>query len=83
MTTYKVITERQLQYLNILLNRYFGDNRKLYLSLFYDKESSKDLSVLEASEIIEKFVDENPDKDKNISMALNEIYKKQGQKSLL
>jgi len=77
------ITDRQLKYLNILLNRYFGDNRKLYLKMFYEVDSSKELSKFQASEIIEKFVDDNKDKDKNIALVQNEIYKKLGQQSLL
>jgi len=79
----KPITDRQLKYLNILLNRYFGGNRKIYLDLFYQVDSSKKLSLLQASEIIEQFVDENPEKDKNVAKALNKIYVKLGQQSLL
>lgn len=76
------ITSRQLVYLNILLSNVFGENRKLYLELFYKVDSSKDLSFEQAHEIIEKFVPENPDLKMEIDVSLRKIYKHLGQREL-
>ncbi len=77
------ITEKQLKYLNILLTQSFGEfNRKIYLKHFYKVESSKDLSKEKASEIIEKFVDDNPKKYENIAIAMEKIYELIGQRKL-
>ena len=51
--------------------------------MFYGADSSKELTLDEASEIIEKFGPENPEKQKNISSAFNQIYEAQGQQKLL
>lgn len=60
-----------------------GDqNRKLYLKIFYNVDSSKDLTKEQAHEIIEKFLDENPEREMNRSLALHKIYKATGQKSM-
>ena len=67
------ITEKQLVYLNILLNNAFGENRKLYLKLNYEIDSSKDLDFDQAHEIIEKFIPENPEMEKNVDISLRKI----------
>ena len=78
------ITDRQLKYLNILLSEAFGEaNRKTYLWLFYKTKSSRDLDVETASEIIEKFVPDNNEREKHIGQAQNKIYEFLGQKTLL
>jgi hypothetical protein len=78
------ITERQLKYLNILLTKNLGEeNRKLYLEIFYNINSSKKLDLLQASEIIEKFHPDNPDREKEVAEVMNKIYEKIGQKKLI
>lgn len=78
-----LITDKQLKYLNILLVSAFGkDNRIFYLRLFHRVRSSKHLSKELASEIIGKFVDDNPDKEKNIVEAKERIYEFLGQTKL-
>lgn len=77
------ISPRQLKYLNILLVKNLGeDHRKIYLKLFYNVESSKDLTKYQASEIIEKFVEENPMREENKAIAQNKIYRELGQRDL-
>ena len=76
------ITPRQIKYLNILLSEAFGENRKLYLKLFYKVDSSRDLSLYQASEIIEKFVPDNGKRDENVRSALGKIYECLGQRKL-
>lgn len=73
------ITKRQLKYLNILLSKAFGGYRKIYLKEFCEVDSSKDLTLLEASEQIEKFVPDNPEREKNIAEAKEKILKSVGQ----
>lgn len=78
------ITERQLKYLNILLTKNLGEeNRKLYLEIFYNIDSSKKLDKFQASEIIEKFSPDNPDQEKEVAEAMQKIYEKIGQKKLI
>ena len=77
------ITERQLTYLNILLDKAFGHNRKLYLKEFCGVESSKDLTLLEASDIIERFVPKNENREKNIANARHKMMIMSGQKTLI
>lgn len=78
-----LITERQLKYLNILLIKNLGDqHRKIYLKLFYNVDSSKLLTKYQASEIIEKFVEENPMREENKAIALSRIYRELGQRDL-
>jgi len=80
----KPITERQLKYLNILLTDCFGDyDRKIYLKVFYKVDSSKNLTLLQASEIIEKFVPDNENRNKEISIAIEKINEMKGQAKLL
>jgi len=80
----KLATDRQIMYLNILLTRELGENnRKLYLDLFYNVNSSKKLTLLQASEIIEKFNQDNKERNNEISKAMEKILEKQGQKKLL
>lgn len=77
------ITDKQLKYLNILLVKALGvDHRKLYLKLFWKVDSSKDLTMDQASEIIGMFIEENPAFEKNKAVALSRIYKELGQQEL-
>jgi hypothetical protein len=80
----RLITARQLKYLNILLTKNLGEeNRLMYLDIFYNVDSSKKLSVSQASEIIEKFFPENPEREKEVALAMEKIYEKIGQKKLI
>ena len=77
------ITPKQLKYLNILLVNAFGkENRLTYLQLFYQIRSSKNLTKELASEIIERFVDDNPEREKNVALAKERIYEFLGQTRL-
>jgi len=76
------ITEKQLVYMNIILSETFQNYRKLYLKLFYGVDTSKDLTRNEASEIIERFHEENEERDKNIAIAMEKIYEHIGQKNI-
>ena len=77
------ITDKQLKYLNILLVKAVGDDhRKLYLKLFWKVDSSKDLTIDQASNIIEMFIEENPAFEKNKAVVLSRIYKELGQQEL-
>ena len=77
------ISARQLKYLNILLSNAFGEGfRKQYLKHFYNVNSSKDLTRLQASEIIEKFVPDNQDCKKNIGKAIEKLNELSGQRKL-
>lgn len=79
-----IITEKQLKYLNILLTDSFGSqNRKLYLKIFYKVDSSKEITKEQASEIIEKFVDSNPEREKEVAIGLEKIYESLGQQRLI
>ena len=76
-------SDKQVRYLNILVVKNLGhQHRKLYLKLFYKVDSSKELTVNQASEIIEKFVEENPMREKHKALALHKIYRELGQKEL-
>lgn len=80
----KPATDRQIMYLNILLSRELGENnRKMYLDLFYNVDSSKKLDLLQASEIIEKFNPDNKNKDNEVAIAMEKILEKQGQQKLI
>ena len=77
------ITDAQLKYLNILLTENIGaDYRKIYLKIFYEVSSSKLLTKFQASEIISKFTDDNPNKELNKAVVLKKIYKELGQKDI-
>ncbi len=76
------ISPRQLKYLNILLTEHFGQNRKLYLKLFWNVDSSKSLTKDQAHIIIEKFVP-GPDTITNVAEANERIYEAQGQQKLI
>lgn len=79
----RLITEKQLIYLNILLKNALGkENRRVYLKLFYQVKSSKELTLEQASEIISKFVSDNPDREKEIEIAKDKIYEHLGQRRL-
>ena len=74
------ITDRQLKYLNALLSETLGrSGRKIYLQEEYDVDSSKDLTLEEASEIISKFVKDNPTRDINIDEAERIVAEASGQ----
>ncbi len=78
-----LITEKQLKYLNILLVENLGEQyRKTYLKIFWNVDSSKDLTKEQAHQIIEMFIDENPEREKNKAVALNKIYEALGQRKL-
>ena len=77
------VTDKQLKYLNILLVQAFGkENRKTYLKLFCKVNSSKILSKDMASDVIGKFVSENPDRELNIASAMEKILEVSGQTKL-
>lgn len=79
----ELITDRQLKYLNILLTKNLGEqHRKIYLKIFWKVSSSKLLTKYQASEIIEKFVEENPMREENKAIALSKIYRELGQRDL-
>lgn len=75
------ITDKQLKYMNIILSQTFGENRKLFLKLFYKVDSSKDLTKDQASEIIELFIGPNAAKYK--AEAMDKIYEALGQQRLI
>lgn len=76
-------TQKQIRFLNILISANLGpEYRKLYLKLFYKVDSSKDLTKEQASEIIEKYLNDNPDKERNVAIAMERIYKALGQQKL-
>ena len=77
------ITDKQLRYLNILLTDAFNKHRKTYLKLFWNVDSSKDLSKEMASVIIEQYLPDNPKRDQNIADHQIKIYESLGQQKLL
>jgi len=77
------ITEKQLRYLNILLTEAFNGHRKTYLKLFWNVDSSKDLTKEMASVIIEQYLPDNPKRDQNITDHQGKIYESLGQQKLL
>ena len=76
------ITEKQLRFLNILLTDAFNAYRKTYLKIYWNVESSKDLTKEMASVIIEQFLSDNPDREQKIAEAKEKIYESLGQKKL-
>ena len=77
------ITDKQLRFLNILLTDAFNGHRKTYLKLYWNVESSKDLSIEMASVIIEQFLSDNPKREGHIAQAKAKIYESLGQQKLL
>ena len=76
-------TEKQIRFLNILISANLGSEyRKTYLKLFYKVDSSKQLTKEEAHRIIEDFLDDNPDREKNKAIAMEKIYTALGQQKL-
>jgi len=60
----KPITERQQKYLVSMLSREFKSNRKIILNHLYRKSSTTELSLIEASDLIEILAPDNRDEKK-------------------
>ena len=60
----KPITERQQKYLVSMLSSEFKSNRKIILNHLYRKSSTKELSLIEASDLIEILAPGNRDEKK-------------------
>ena len=77
------ITEKQLRYLNILLTDAFNGYRKTYLKIFWNVDSSKNLTKEMASVIIEQFLPDNQEREQHIAQSQQKIYESLGQQKLL
>ncbi len=74
------ITSRQRKYLDTLLDEHFKENKRLYLRLFHKINSLRELSLEQASKMIDRFAPGNVEADLNVSEALEKIYEHTGKK---
>lgn len=74
------ITDKQLGYMNSLLNEHLGSNgRKIWLEEQYDVESSKELTKAQASDIISTFAEDTDERKQVIAQAEETINEAMGQ----